>query len=97
MSDSVIAKFYFEEQGQSPQPKARFCLVEVPDSDWDDVSDMVRDDEWIEGDLLVNGPGKAPNTRNIYHRRPILFRGGSVTRVQLTGWQFHESQEVATA
>jgi hypothetical protein len=90
MSD-IICKFFFSEQGQNPQPKARFSLVEVPDADWDDVSDMVRDDEWIEGDLLVNGPGEERNSRVIHFRRPVLFRGSAVERVQVPGWKFVES------
>lgn len=76
---NFVAQIWFNHQAEIPSRAGRFCLVEIPNSTFEDLQDDLMDNELIAGDLLITS--KATSGGFIVQtRRPILFRGNAVDR-----------------
>lgn len=76
---NFVAQIWFNHQAEIPSRAGRFCLVEIPNSTFEDLQDDLMDNELIAGDLLITSKAIGGGFI-VLTRRPILFRGNAVDR-----------------
>lgn len=93
MPAKVIVQVFFKPNARI-STRNDFELIEVDGfDDFRHVCEFVENNERIYGEILVTSSSDKRDERVIWKRKPVMFSGESVDRIQMPTWFFVEGED----